>query len=160
MHAEKLTETVLHLNLGHFVGLFLLFLFFVFFLCYPFDKTTTEQHLRHHLQDWRLKDKTKIIKTETSLHLNLEGFFLFFLFYILCYFIIYTYIFSFLYLFFIFLSLFFLFSILNPLSLCLFSLLLISTQYLPVYIFEIFFVCFFVSFFVFFYLIICFSLFL
>jgi hypothetical protein len=86
MHAEKLTETVLHLNLGHFVGLFLLFLFFVFFLCYPFDKTTTEQHLRHHLQDWRLKDKTKIIKTETSLHLNLEGFFLiFFILYFIFY---------------------------------------------------------------------------
>jgi hypothetical protein len=44
LHAEKLTETVLHLNLGHFVGFF-------FFLCYTFDETTTEQHLRHHLQD-------------------------------------------------------------------------------------------------------------
>jgi hypothetical protein len=73
LHAEKLTEMVLHLKLGHFLGLFV-FCFF-FFLCYPFDETTTEQHLRHHLQDWRLRDKTKIIKTETSLHLNLEVFF-------------------------------------------------------------------------------------
>jgi hypothetical protein len=47
LHAEKLTETVLHLNLGNFVGFF--------FLCYPFDETTTEQHLRQHLQDWRLR---------------------------------------------------------------------------------------------------------
>jgi hypothetical protein len=42
LHAEKLTETVLHLNLGHFVGFF----FFVQFcstLCEPFDETTTEQ---------------------------------------------------------------------------------------------------------------------
>jgi hypothetical protein len=46
LHAEKLTETVLHLNSGHFVGFF--------FLCYPFDDTTTEQHLRHH---WRLRDE-------------------------------------------------------------------------------------------------------
>jgi hypothetical protein len=27
LHAEKITETVLHLNLGHFVGFFLLLLF-------------------------------------------------------------------------------------------------------------------------------------
>jgi hypothetical protein len=27
LHAEKLTETVLHLNLGHFVGGFVLFCF-------------------------------------------------------------------------------------------------------------------------------------
>jgi hypothetical protein len=44
--AEKLTETVLHLNLGTLRALF--------FLCYPFHETTTEQHLRHH---WRLRDK-------------------------------------------------------------------------------------------------------
>jgi hypothetical protein len=33
LHAEKLTETVLHLNLGHFVGFFFLFVLcgFVFF---------------------------------------------------------------------------------------------------------------------------------
>jgi hypothetical protein len=59
LHAEKLTETVLHLNLGHFVGFFVLFCFVQFcsILFFPFDETTTEQHLRHHLQDWRLRDK-------------------------------------------------------------------------------------------------------
>jgi hypothetical protein len=59
---------------------------------------------------------TKIIKTETSLHLNLEGFF--FLFFILFYFILFIYIYiSFIYLFFvfnlIFILLIFLFSILS-----------------------------------------------
>jgi hypothetical protein len=27
-----------------------------FFLCFPFDETMTELLLRHHLQDWRLRD--------------------------------------------------------------------------------------------------------
>jgi hypothetical protein len=54
---------------------------------------------------------TKIIKTETSLHLNLEGFIFYF---ILFYFI---YFFSFCYFLFSFLSLFFLFFIFNPLCL-------------------------------------------
>jgi hypothetical protein len=61
LHAEKLTETVLHLNLGHFVGFFVLFCFVfcssVLFYFFPFDETTTEQHLRYHLQDWRLRDE-------------------------------------------------------------------------------------------------------
>jgi hypothetical protein len=37
----------------------LLFCFVQFcsILFFPFGKTTTEQQLRHHLQDWRLKDK-------------------------------------------------------------------------------------------------------
>jgi hypothetical protein len=38
----------LHLNLGYFV------LFFGYF--FPFDKTMTELLLRHHLQDWKLRD--------------------------------------------------------------------------------------------------------
>jgi hypothetical protein len=33
LHAEKLTETVLNLNLGHFVGFFCLFVLFCFVLC-------------------------------------------------------------------------------------------------------------------------------
>jgi hypothetical protein len=40
LHAEKLTETVLHLNLGHFVVVF-----FVFVFVFPFDekdRTTSE----------------------------------------------------------------------------------------------------------------------
>jgi hypothetical protein len=57
LHAEKLTETALHLNLGHFVGFLFCFVWFCFILFFPFDETTIEQHLRHHLQDWRLRDK-------------------------------------------------------------------------------------------------------
>jgi hypothetical protein len=58
LHAEKLIETVLHLNLGHFVGFFFsCSVQLCSILCYPFDETTTEQHLRHHLQDWRLRDE-------------------------------------------------------------------------------------------------------
>jgi hypothetical protein len=63
LHAEKLTETVLHLNLGHFVGLFFCFVWFSFILVipvfFPFDETTTEILLRQHLQDWRLRDKNQ-----------------------------------------------------------------------------------------------------
>jgi hypothetical protein len=50
LYTEKLTETVLHLNLGHFV----VFWFFLVFLL--FDETMTELLLRLHLQDWRLRD--------------------------------------------------------------------------------------------------------
>jgi hypothetical protein len=42
----------LYLNLGYFV-VFCLFFFLFFF---PFDDTITELLLRHHLQDWRLRD--------------------------------------------------------------------------------------------------------
>jgi hypothetical protein len=57
LHAEKLTETVLHLNLGHFVGFFLvLFCVVLFFRFFPFDDTTTELLLRHHLQDCGLRN--------------------------------------------------------------------------------------------------------
>jgi hypothetical protein len=59
LHAEKRTETVLHLNLGHFVVLFFCFVWFCCILFFPFDETTTEQHLRHHLQDWRLRDENQ-----------------------------------------------------------------------------------------------------
>jgi hypothetical protein len=57
LHAEGLTETVLHLNLGYFVLFsFWFFVCFVFWGVFPFDETMTELLLRHHLQDWRLKD--------------------------------------------------------------------------------------------------------
>jgi hypothetical protein len=56
LNAEKLTENVLHLNLGHFVDFFCV-LHFCSILCFPFDETTTKQHLRHQLQDWRLRDE-------------------------------------------------------------------------------------------------------
>jgi hypothetical protein len=60
---------------------------------------------------------TKIIKTEISLHLNLEGFF-FLLLLILFFFILFIYIYflSFTYVLFLFLPLFFFFFIFNPLS--------------------------------------------
>jgi hypothetical protein len=58
LHAEKLTGSVLHLHLGHFVGLCVcVCVQFCSTLYFPFDETTTEQHLRHHLQDWRLRDE-------------------------------------------------------------------------------------------------------
>jgi hypothetical protein len=31
-------------------------------LCVPFDETTTEQYLRHHLQDWRLRQTPKLLR--------------------------------------------------------------------------------------------------
>jgi Flp pilus assembly protein TadB len=62
---------------------------------------------------------TKIIKTETSLHLNLEGFILIFYF-SLCFILFYIYIiFSFIYLFFIFILIFILFIFYFQSSLCL-----------------------------------------
>jgi hypothetical protein len=57
LHAEKHTETVLHLNLGHLVGFFFWGVQFCSTLCLPFDEKTTEQQLRHHHQDWRLRDE-------------------------------------------------------------------------------------------------------
>jgi hypothetical protein len=35
LHAEKLTETVLHLNLGHIVGVFFLFCVVLFYIIFP-----------------------------------------------------------------------------------------------------------------------------
>jgi hypothetical protein len=96
---------------------------------------------------------TKIIKTETSLHLNLEVFIFYF---VLLYFILY--IFSFIYLLFLFLSLLFLFFIFNPLCFSnAFSVYSWLVHCLSLFIsLKVFlFLCF-----VFFYLIICFSLFL
>jgi hypothetical protein len=50
LNAEKLTETVFHLNLGHFVVFLFCFVWFcsiLFFpVCFPFDETTTELLLR------------------------------------------------------------------------------------------------------------------
>jgi hypothetical protein len=57
LHAEKFTETVLLLNLGHFVGFLFVFCCFVLFCFVAFDETMTELLLRHHLQDSRLRDK-------------------------------------------------------------------------------------------------------
>jgi hypothetical protein len=48
LDAEGLTETVLHLNLGFFC--------FVLLLFFPFHETTTELLLRHQYEEYRLKD--------------------------------------------------------------------------------------------------------
>jgi hypothetical protein len=48
---ERLTETVLHLNLGYFVVLCFSCLFWFGLVFFPFDETTTELLLRHQLQD-------------------------------------------------------------------------------------------------------------
>jgi hypothetical protein len=88
--AEKLTEIVLHLNLGHIVGFFcccsVLLCFVLFFLVF-FSHLMRQQ--QNYLWDtisriggWRAN--TSIIKTETLLHLNLEIFssFIYFFFFI------------------------------------------------------------------------------
>jgi hypothetical protein len=63
LEAEGIIETVLHLKLGFLLffgfgfGFLLAFLFVSFVFCFfPFDETPKEQLLRHHLQDWRLRD--------------------------------------------------------------------------------------------------------
>jgi hypothetical protein len=88
-------------------------------LCIPFDETTTEQHLRHHLQDWRLKWTPKFLRLKLHCIWTWRFFLNFFnfLFFILFYFI-YIYI-SFIYLFFIFIFIFILFIFYFQSSLCL-----------------------------------------
>jgi hypothetical protein len=81
------------MNLGHFVVLFFFFFFFFCFvrfcsiLLFPFEEKTTEQKLRHHIQDWRLRDEHKISKTEILMHLNLETFFIFIYIFLFTYFL-------------------------------------------------------------------------
>jgi hypothetical protein len=74
-HAERLTETLQHLNLGYFVVFSFCLVGFFWGGWFPFDETMTKLLLRHHLQNWRVRTNTKIIKTETLLHLNLKIFF-------------------------------------------------------------------------------------
>jgi hypothetical protein len=130
-------------------------------LCIPFDETTTEQHLRNHLQDWRLRRTPKLLRLNfIAFELgDLFYFFNFFLFYILFYFI-YVYIFlSFTYFLFLLLSLFFLFFIFNPLCLsnaCSTNCRFVhqGSLFMPLKLFCL------IPCFVFSYLSICFSLFL
>jgi hypothetical protein len=115
-------------------GFFVCFLQFWFTLFFPFDETTTEPHLRHHLQDWRMRDE----------HQNCIWTWRFFKkFYCIFYFyFIYTY-------FFIYLFLIFLFIFYFQSSLCLsdaFSAYGWILHCLSL-LFETFFVCFFVLFF-------------
>jgi uncharacterized BrkB/YihY/UPF0761 family membrane protein len=58
LHAEKLTENVLHLNLGHFVGCFFCVCSFVLFYVSPLIR----QLQRHHFQDWRLRWTPKLLR--------------------------------------------------------------------------------------------------
>jgi hypothetical protein len=89
-------------------------------LCVPFDETTTEQHLRHYIQDWRLRWTPKLVRLKLCCIWTWRSFFLIFCFsfcFILFYFYICIYIFlSFTYFLFLFLSLFFLFFIFSPIS--------------------------------------------
>jgi hypothetical protein len=57
MHDEKFTETVLHLNFGHFVVFFLFCFGWFDLVFFPFEETMTELLLKHYLQDWRLRDE-------------------------------------------------------------------------------------------------------
>jgi hypothetical protein len=81
LHGEKLTETVLHLNLGHFV-VFLLLLFCAVLFCFFFVLFFSPLMRQWQNYVWDIISRiggwgmnTKIIKTETLLHLNLEIFF-------------------------------------------------------------------------------------
>jgi hypothetical protein len=104
-------------------------------LCIHFDETTREQQLRHHLQNWRVKQTPTLLRLKLHCIWTLRVFFYF----SFCFILIYIFFLSFTYFLFLFLSSFFLFFIFNPLSLyCLFSLLSLSTLMLPVYIFETF----------------------
>jgi hypothetical protein len=99
--------------------LWVFFCFFVFvqfcsILCVPIDKTTTEQHLWHHLQDWRLRQTPKLLRLK--LHFIWTWRFLFFIFYFSFCFILFIYILhSFVYFYFYscLYSFYFLFSILS-----------------------------------------------
>jgi hypothetical protein len=150
---------LLHLNLVHFVGFCVCVYSFVLLYVSPLLRQLQNNiwGTISRTAGWEMN--TKIIKTEISLHLNLEGFF--FLFFILFYFILFIYFFSFTYFLFLFLSLFLSFFYFQS-SLCLsnafsaygwlvncLSLFTSLKRFLFVSLF-----CFF------FYLIICFSLFL
>jgi hypothetical protein len=76
------------IELGTLCGIFFVCVQFCSILCFPFDETTTEQHLSTISRIGGWGTNTKIIKTETSLHLNLAGFF-YFLFYFLIHFYFY-----------------------------------------------------------------------
>jgi hypothetical protein len=69
MHAEKLTETVLHLNLDTLLCFGFLFAFLVFFLLMRQWQNFFWDTISR-IRDWGTN--TKIIKTETWFHLNLD----------------------------------------------------------------------------------------
>jgi hypothetical protein len=92
-HAEKHMETVLYLNLGHFVGFFCFVLFGFILFCLVFSPLMSQWQNYF----WDTISRTggwgtdiKIIKTETLLHLNLEIFFSFIYFYFYFLFLIFN----------------------------------------------------------------------
>jgi hypothetical protein len=78
LHAEKLTETVLHLNLGNFVGFFLCLCSFVQLYVSPLMRQLQNNIWGTISRIGGWETSTKIIKTETSLDLNLEVYFYFY----------------------------------------------------------------------------------
>jgi hypothetical protein len=86
LQAQKLTETVLQLNLGHFVGFFVLFCAVLFYFIFPlwWDNYTIWGTISR-TGGWGTN--TKIIRTETLLHLNLEIFFYIYFFLIIYFFL-------------------------------------------------------------------------
>jgi hypothetical protein len=71
LHAEKLTETVLHLNLGHFFFFFLILCSFILFSVTPLMRQLQNNIWGTITRNGGWGTNTKIIKTETSLHMNL-----------------------------------------------------------------------------------------
>jgi hypothetical protein len=146
LQAEKFTETVLHLNLGHLVGFFFVRVGVVlfYFMC-PLWWDNYRATSEAPSPGLETETDTQIMKTENSLHLNLEifwffGFLKFSIFSF--YFNTFLYIdFTFIYLFFIFIIIFFFIFDFQS-SLCLSNVCsaycVISTLELPVYTFEIF----------------------
>jgi hypothetical protein len=89
LHAEKLTETVLHLNLGHFIGFFWFCVFFFFYFFSPLMRQWQNYFWDTISRTGSWGTSTKIINTETLLHLDLEIFFHLFIFYFYFCFIFY-----------------------------------------------------------------------
>jgi hypothetical protein len=94
-------------------------------LCVPFDETTTKQHLRHHLQDWRLRQTPKLLRQKLHCIWTWRYFvfcFLFSIFHSVLFHFIYIYIYTYIssiYLFFIFIFIFSLLCFIFQSSLCL-----------------------------------------
>jgi hypothetical protein len=89
-------------------------------LCIPFDETTTEQHLRHHIQDWRLRQTPKLLRLKLHCIWTWRFFLLFSIFHFVSFYFIFIYFFLHLLIFYFYsylYSFYFLFFIFNPLSL-------------------------------------------
>jgi cellulose synthase/poly-beta-1,6-N-acetylglucosamine synthase-like glycosyltransferase len=85
-------------------------------LLVPFDEITTEQHLRHHPQDWRLRQTPILLRLKLHCILTWRFFFSISNFVLCLYIYIYIYFFHLLIFYFYsyLYSFYFLFSILSP----------------------------------------------